>query len=220
MGRQSDHKLLLTFSMFSVCRVYPLEWHNLIGLRFNLLGCQSPSPKPNIRTTQGPDTMSTETPNPLSCMYWTPWVNTGTPDKVGEYETIYNLNQLVHSCDKKNMGAIECRDMATKMSHDKIGETGVQCDLSTVGGLLCKNDAQDDHQCNDYEIRVFCDECPTGKETYCLLYKNYVINKTFEDQLKYKHYPNIFHLVTVLKHLTFLFFTQLSFLHFKLKYKF
>ncbi|XP_052092501.1 mucin-5AC-like [Mytilus californianus] len=141
-------------------RVYPLEWHNLVGLRFNLLGCQSPLPS-NIRTTQGPD----QTPSPLSCMYWTPWVNTGTPDKVGEYETVYNLNQLVHSCDKKNMKAIECRDMASKMSHDKIGETGVQCDLTTVGGLLCRNDAQADHQCNDYEIRVFCDECPTVAPT-------------------------------------------------------
>ena len=59
------------------------------------------------------------------------------------------------------MKSIECRDMASKKSHDQMGETGVQCDLTNVGGLICKNDAQPDKACSDYEIRVFCDECPT-----------------------------------------------------------
>ena len=153
--------------LFVFLRVHPLEWHSAIGLRFNILGCKSPSPKPHLKTTTPMvDSTATHTPGPLSCMYWTPWVSTSTPDKIGEYETIFNLDQLVHSCDKTNMKAIECRDMATKKSHDQIGETGVSCDLKTVGGLLCRNEAQSDKQCNDYEIRVFCDECPyttTGK---------------------------------------------------------
>ncbi|KAK3108253.1 hypothetical protein FSP39_004202 [Pinctada imbricata] len=143
-------------------RVVPVEWQQAIGLRFELIGCNSPTPSP-LATTPSPSQGTTPTPvpqGPATCLYWTPWVNTNTPDKVGDYETAYRLNDLVKACPTQFMKKIECRDVASKKPHDAAGDQDVKCNLD-LKGLVCMNSMQANNRCLDYEIRVFCDECGT-----------------------------------------------------------
>lgn len=108
-----------------------------------------------------PSSATTTTgPGPATCMYWTPWVNTNTPDATGDYETIMHLNSLVQSCNSSSIRAIECRTVGSRKSWNEAGDMDVKCDLDSQG-LLCFNKVQRSGQCQDYEIRVFCDECPS-----------------------------------------------------------
>lgn len=139
-------------------RIVPLKWREAIGLRFELIGCKQLTPSPLVSV---PPTSSTSPGRgPTSCMYWTPWVNTNTPDTTGDYETIMHLNSLVRSCNMTDMKAIECRAVGTRKSWDEAGDIDVKCDLGAQG-LVCFNRVQGGGQCQDYEIRVFCDECPS-----------------------------------------------------------
>ena len=137
-------------------RIVPLKWFEAIGLRFELVGCKQLTPSPLVSL---PPTSTTTGPGPATCMYWTPWVNTNAPDTTGDYETITHLNSLVQSCNTSNMRAIECRSVKSRKSWSEAGDVDVKCDLDSQG-LLCFNKVQRSGQCQDYEIRVFCDECP------------------------------------------------------------
>ncbi|XP_048245023.1 mucin-5AC-like isoform X2 [Haliotis rufescens] len=155
-------------------RIRPVEWHEAIGMRFNVYGCQLPSATPSVPTgltvptaiptaipTAGPTVgpVFTTAPSTSSCMYWTPWVNSNTPDTNGEYESFWDMMTSVKICDTKYVKKMECRTAAAKIPFDQTGETGVMCNLDTKS-LVCMNtDQKGGKTCSDYEIRVFCDEC-------------------------------------------------------------
>lgn len=155
-------------------RIRPVEWHEGIGMRFNVYGCQLPSATPSVPTgltvptaiptaipTAGPTVgpVFTTAPSTSSCMYWTPWVNSNTPDTNGEYESFWDMMTVVKICDTKYVKKMECRTAAAKIPFDQTGETGVMCNLDTKS-LVCMNtDQKGGKTCSDYEIRVFCDEC-------------------------------------------------------------
>lgn len=123
------------------------------------MGCKQLTPSPLV--SRPPSSATTTTgPGPATCMYWTPWVNTNTPDATGDYETIMHLNSLVQSCNSSSIRAIECRTVGSRKSWNEAGDMDVKCDLDSQG-LLCFNKVQRSGQCQDYEIRVFCDECPS-----------------------------------------------------------
>ena len=147
-------------NVYLYSRVVPVEWQQAIGLRFELLGCQYPSPTPLSTTpTQAVGTTPSPSPQgPATCLYWTPWVNTNVPDNIGEYETVYHLNDLVKACPPQYMKKIECRSVGTKKLFGSAGDVGVKCDMK-IKGLMCMNSLQANNRCLDYEIRVFCDEC-------------------------------------------------------------
>lgn len=59
---------------------------------------------------------------------------------------------------------IECRDIASKMSYDKVNQQGVTCDINR--GLTCDDINQNSGACLDYEVRVYCvDNCPSVSPT-------------------------------------------------------
>lgn len=154
---------------FSSRRIRPVEWHNGIGIRFNLVGCLSPTPAPTTMepfipgvtvspTTMEPYIPGRSTPVPTSCLYWTPWISTVTPDQTGEYETIYNMKNLIRTCNMNQITKIECRAVGTHTAFNATGEVGVMCGIQ-YNGLVCLNSKQKTGQCQDHEIRAFCDEC-------------------------------------------------------------
>lgn len=144
---------------WNLSRIVPLKWFEAIGLRFELVGCKQLTPSPLVSLPPSSATTTTG-PGPATCMYWTPWVNTNTPDATGDYETIMHLNSLVQSCNSSSIRAIECRTVGSRKSWNEAGDMDVKCDLDSQG-LLCFNKVQRSGQCQDYEIRVFCDECPS-----------------------------------------------------------
>ncbi|XP_067650638.1 mucin-5AC-like [Haliotis asinina] len=164
-------------------RIRPVEWHEAIGMRFNVYGCQLPSATPSVPTgltvptaipTAAPTVspVVTAAPSTSSCMYWTPWVNSNTPDTNGEYESFWDMMTVVKICDTKYVKKMECRTATGKIPFDQTGETGVMCNLDTKS-LVCMNtDQTGGKTCSDYEIRVFCDEC--GKPTAAPSVKSYV----------------------------------------------
>lgn len=151
--------LNLEFLQWNLSRIVPLKWFEAIGLRFELVGCKQLTPSPLVSLPPSSATTTTG-PGPATCMYWTPWVNTNTPDATGDYETITHLNSLVQSCSSSSIRAIECRTVGSRKSWNEAGDMDVKCDLDSQG-LLCFNKVQRSGQCQDYEIRVFCDECPS-----------------------------------------------------------
>ena len=150
-------------------RIHPTEWHNSIGLRFNILGCSSPSRVPvNTGTTQSvtPTPASTVSPpvTATTCAYWTPWVSASKPDIVGEYESAWQLRNMISFCDMKFVTTTECRTVGTHIPYDQAGEDNVICN-NDIKGVVCFAQNQTDGSCLDYEIRVFCDECATTPST-------------------------------------------------------
>ncbi|XP_033761396.1 mucin-5AC-like [Pecten maximus] len=169
-------------------RLRPLEWHKGIGVRFNLLGCLSPTPAPttmepfipgstmepfNKVTTMepyiSPSTFEPYIPGystaaPTSCLYWTPWISTVKPDQTGEYETIYNMKNLIRTCEMDRITKIECRAVGSHMAFNATGEIGIMCGMA-YNGLVCLNSKQPSGQCQDHEIRAFCDECASHVTT-------------------------------------------------------
>jgi hypothetical protein len=114
------------------------------------------TPKPGMTTTPGQGIPYPPTP---SCM-WTPWMNSHTklPGTKGEYETISNLRLHYAFCAQP--AKIECRDMVSKQSYKTVNQQGVSCDVNR--GLVCEdiNQNNDNGQCLDYEVRVYCvDAC-------------------------------------------------------------
>ncbi|WAQ93429.1 MFGM-like protein [Mya arenaria] len=110
-------------------RIHPVEWHNAIAVRFEVLGCMSPS-RSHLSTTALPTTPTSQmavtgsrplgtgsttgtTPassvSPTACAYWTPWVSASKPDKEGEYESAWQLKQLITFCDYQYVQQTECR---------------------------------------------------------------------------------------------------------------
>lgn len=156
--------------LFHFSRIHPVEWHETIGMRFNVIGCTSPSPTPFFGSTVTPPSVTTITPRqtptatstsvaPTACMYWTPWVNKNKPDDSGEFESLWDMKSVVKFCDVLAVKAIECRTAGTHIKFDEVtGQKGVVCDLNNKG-LLCEADEQSTGTCQDYEIRAYCDEC-------------------------------------------------------------
>lgn len=140
-------------------------------MRFNMLGCASPTTPLTGTTTKftqspGVSTVTTST-NVMatSCAYWTPWVSASKPDMVGEYETAWELRNMISFCDMKFVTMTECRTVGTHIPYDQAGEANIVCN-NDVKGLVCFAQNQTDGSCMDYEIRVFCDECaPTTPPT-------------------------------------------------------
>ncbi|XP_052248669.1 mucin-5AC-like isoform X9 [Dreissena polymorpha] len=147
-------------------RIHPVEWHGAIAMRFNVLGCMSPSRSPLTTitaTTPTTPTVSGVTPmitgaGSTSCAYWTPWVSASKPDKQGEYESAWQLRELITFCDYQYITRTECRTTGTHIQYDQAGESGLICN-NELKGLLCYAKNQTDGSCLDYEIRMFCDEC-------------------------------------------------------------
>ena len=121
--------------------------------------------------TATPTTTTTSTVAPPSDMQliptaaphcgWSNWINRDNPTIMkegkpfeGDHESIASLRKGHYLCDYYMMTKVECRAAKTKMSSSATGEV-VSCDR--IRGLRCKNDAQPDGKCQDYEIRVFCD---------------------------------------------------------------
>ena len=138
-------------------------------MRINLLGCMSPSRTP--LTTKAPPTtpstpsgMTTQSTMPsagvtaTACAYWTPWVSSSKPDMVGEYETAWELRNMITMCEMNFVTVTECRTVGTHIPYDQAGEDNVVCN-NELKGLVCFAQNQTDGSCMDYEIRVFCDEC-------------------------------------------------------------
>lgn len=157
------------FVTFYFSRIHPVEWHESIGLRFNVIGCSTPSPTPSVsKITPSPGTTSTLTQTtlvtgttaaPTACMYWTPWVNKNKPDASGEFESLWDMKSIVKFCDVHAVKAIECRTAGTHIDFNEVvGQKDVVCDLNNKG-LLCQADQQSSGKCEDYEIRAYCDEC-------------------------------------------------------------
>ena len=144
-------------------RIRPIEWHQAVALRFNVLGCTVPSPTPELFVPPTvPAGQPTAAPSKAPCMYWTQWVDFNRPTAVGEHESLANMANYVTVCDAKFVTSIECRTVDTKTKPEKDGQVGVVCSLERKA-LICDGSKQIGDPCHNYEIRVFCDEC--GKPT-------------------------------------------------------
>lgn len=140
-------------------------------MRFNVLGCMSPS-RTTSKTTPTPPTTNPVTGTPpttsgvtaTACAYWTPWVSTSKPDKVGEYESVWGLRNMITFCDMQYVTMTECRTTGTHIAFDQAGEENVVCN-NEIKGLVCFAQNQTDGSCLDYEIRVFCDTCESFSTT-------------------------------------------------------
>ena len=86
------------------------------------------------------------------------------PDIVGEYESAWQLRNMVSFCDMKFVTTTECRTVGTHIPYDQAGEDNVICN-NDIKGVVCFAQNQTDGSCLDYEIRVFCDECATTPST-------------------------------------------------------
>ncbi|XP_041367296.1 uncharacterized protein LOC121381939 [Gigantopelta aegis] len=140
-------------------RIRPVEWHQAVALRFNVLGCMIPSPTPQLSVPSAiPTGLPTASPSRAPCMYWTPWVSSNRPTAMGEYESLSNMGSYVTVCDARFVTSIECRTVDTKLKPEKDGQIGVVCSLDRKA-LICDGSKQVGDPCHNYEIRVFCDEC-------------------------------------------------------------
>ena len=151
-------------------RIHPVEWHEGIALRFNVLGCKSPSRTPPTTTPSAPPTGSTTSAPAVTataCEYWTPWVSSRQPDKFGEYESAWDLRNMITFCDMKYVTMTECRTTGTHIPFNQAGEDNVVCN-NDIKGLVCFAQNQTDGSCLDYEIRVFCDTCEGAGSTTTL----------------------------------------------------
>lgn len=91
---------------------------------------------------------------------WTHWINLDNPTIMkegklfeGDIESIANIRKMHPLCEYYMMTQVECREAKTKIPSSQTNEV-VSCDR--IRGLRCKNDAQPDGKCLDYEVRVFC----------------------------------------------------------------
>lgn len=144
-----------------------MEWHEGIAMRFNVLGCMSPSRTPPKTTITTPVSRVTSPATPVSataCAYWTPWVSASQPDTIGEYESAWELRNMVTFCDMKYVTMTECRTVGTHIPYNQAGEENIVCD-NEIKGLVCFAQNQTDGSCLDYEIRVFCDTCGASVAT-------------------------------------------------------
>lgn len=122
---------------------------------------QAPKTTPATKTTasSGVYTQGTITGVAATvCSYWTPWVSASKPDMVGEYETAWELRNMISMCEMNFVTVTECRTVGTHIPYDQAGEKNVVCN-NEIKGLVCFAQNQTDGSCMDYEIRVFCDEC-------------------------------------------------------------
>uniref|UniRef100_A0A1I8JRM6 EGF-like domain-containing protein n=1 Tax=Macrostomum lignano TaxID=282301 RepID=A0A1I8JRM6_9PLAT len=97
-----------------------------------------------------------EGPSPTTsvCEEWTPWINLDRPSTGhGDVETMEKARRKWPNFCPKPM-KIQCRDAGSKISVDQVSQE-LLCDLEH--GLLCINENQYPNNCNDYEIRFYCD---------------------------------------------------------------
>ena len=108
--------------------------------------------------TPTPTATVTQPVTGTTCAYWTPWVSASKPDQMGEYETAWQLRNMISFCDMKYVTTTECRTVGSHIPYDQAGEQNVVCN-NDIKGVVCFAQNQTDGSCLDYEIRVFCDEC-------------------------------------------------------------
>ncbi|KAI8516201.1 hypothetical protein Bbelb_070140, partial [Branchiostoma belcheri] len=118
-------------------------------------------------TTLKPTTVQTTTKpeNPAYCVDgWTPFMNSYSPDNIGDIETYSNLREIYEFCPVEMIDDIDCRVAGFNMDYALVGQNGVMCNENI--GFICDS-SQQDGTCMDYEIRVHCrcSEEPTTTTT-------------------------------------------------------
>ncbi|GFN75364.1 mucin 5ac, oligomeric mucus/gel-forming [Plakobranchus ocellatus] len=84
-------------------QIRPLGFHKSVGLRFDLYGCDTPSPLPPTfaqgTPTPAPPLPSGGTPSTRGCQFWSPWVSNSVPDQyAGELEMFFQTPMVTSAC--------------------------------------------------------------------------------------------------------------------------
>ena len=129
-------------------------------------------------TTSRPPTTTTTSPPECHETGWTKWISVTDPRKNedGDLETYDNIRGVYrHFCPSDHVTYIQCRSIATKQGFQYGRDVHVTCDVAH--GLRCFNKQQPFGECDDYEIRVFC-QCDNDRElqTFYLLYSYCTFN--------------------------------------------
>ena len=142
------------------------------------LTTQSSSTTTTTTTTSRPPTTTTTSPPECHETGWTKWISVTDPRKNedGDLETYDNIRGVYrHFCPSDHVTYIQCRSIATKQGFQYGRDVHVTCDVAH--GLRCFNKQQPFGECDDYEIRVFC-QCDNDRElqTFYLLYSYCTFN--------------------------------------------
>lgn len=133
-------------------QIRPLDFHGSIALRFNLLGCQSPSPTP----TPAVQITVTSVPTPAvlhTCTTgWSTWINSLNPASgSGDFEAMTDEDKSKF-CPGGKITDINCVDADTGDDYESLAEA--TCTVSE--GLKCLNEPDIGLTCRDYKIRYMC----------------------------------------------------------------
>ena len=146
-------------------RLIPLEYHQWIALRLELVGCDiiESTTAPVVITTSEPEalitTVAPKVPTPCKKPGWTSWMNSHIPG-TGDWddrETFQSLRMYHHFCEDSYITQIRCRVAGTDIPSKKAGQRAIECNLNK--GLFCDNELQEPNTCLDYEVQLFC-SCP------------------------------------------------------------
>ncbi|XP_014665852.1 PREDICTED: hemocytin-like [Priapulus caudatus] len=145
-------------------RIVPVEWNGGISMRAELIGCNNNN---DMTTLRPPVTVTTElekeptsTLSPECVDGWTQWMDSDTPFDnqpferqigVGDNELISQLRLEYAFCELPI--DVECRTRDDQVPSDLTREQ-VTCDADT--GFSCLNNQQYDNECENYEVRFFC----------------------------------------------------------------
>ncbi|XP_022255312.1 hemocytin-like [Limulus polyphemus] len=140
-------------------RIVPLNWHERIGMRMELVGCYHPyehhATVPPLIDTGTPPVPTTTTE---ACVEYGPWMSLSVPkpSELGDIEPIDEIITATGLCS--NPVGIECREYSTGRNYRNSGQK-VSCDLTW--GLKCLHEEQKDGLCLNYEARIKCWSCGT-----------------------------------------------------------
>ncbi|XP_067648949.1 mucin-5AC-like [Haliotis asinina] len=121
----------------------------------------SPSTGQSGQPTASPGTGPTNQPQVVTtcASYWSQWFNLDKPTTGGgdnEFVSHEDLNNKHGFCSGGEITDIQCFGLDTQAYSYSTGEI-TQCDLKT--GFSCKNADNAPFNCQDYQIRYFCQVC-------------------------------------------------------------
>ena len=94
---------------------------------------------------------------------WTNWMNSHIPSSSDrdDIEFLPNLIKEYAFCREDQIAYIQCRQVSNEVSYDQGVDNFTIC--NTKAGFACYSSLQGDRNCEDYEVRVYCQCADAGK---------------------------------------------------------
>ena len=103
-----------------------------------------------------------------------------------DIEFLPNLIKEYSFCREDQVAYIQCRQVSNEASYDQGADNLTVC--NTKAGFACYASLQGDRNCEDYEVRVYCQCADAGKE---MTPQSIRTNKKIPIFRRTRPYPNL-----------------------------